>query len=190
MRRILSSAIVILAASSVTLGCDNPSSSAPAAASQSPSASAAEAAPLRVGDAAPDVSMKLHDGTTVALSSLKGKQVLVYFYPKDDTPGCRFEAQGIRDQWADIQQAGVTVYGVSLQDATSHQAFIDKEKLPFPLVVDTTGAVARAFHVPVKGEYAKRQTFLIGTDGKIKKVWLEVDPKGHAQEIVDAARAS
>lgn len=179
---------MFLAASSAFLGCDSKSSPELTASTQAP-APVDETTPLRVGDAAPNVSMKLHDGSTVALSSLKGKQVLVYFYPKDDTPGCKIEAQGIRDHWADIQAAGLAVYGVSLQDAASHQAFIEKEKLPFPLVVDTDGAVARAFRVPVKGEYAKRQTFLVGTDGKIKKVWLEVDPKGHAEEIVAAAKS-
>src|SRR5262249_34464331 len=144
---------------------------------------------LKAGDAAPDIAVKLQDGKEVKLSSLAGKMVLIYFYPKDDTPGCTIEAQGLRDGWADIQAAGLVVYGVSMQDADSHKAFIDKYKLPFPLVVDTDGAVAKAFHVPVKGAYASRQSFLIGKDGKIKQVWLDVDPKEHAASVIAAAKS-
>jgi peroxiredoxin Q/BCP len=145
--------------------------------------------PLAAGDAAPAITMTLQDGKTVELASLKGKQVLVYFYPKDDTPGCTVEAQGLRDAFTDLQAAGVQVYGVSTQDAASHAAFIDKHDLPFPLVVDSGGEVAKAFRVPVKGEYASRQSFLIGTDGKIKKVWLQVKPDAHAAEVLSAARS-
>lgn len=145
--------------------------------------------PLAAGDAAPAVTFTLQDGKTVELASLKGKQVLVYFYPKDDTPGCTVEAQGLRDAFTDLQAAGVQVFGVSTQDAKSHEAFIDKHDLPFPLVVDERGDVARAFRVPVKGEYAARQSFLIGADGKVKKVWLEVKPADHAGEVLAAARS-
>lgn len=145
--------------------------------------------PLAVGDPAPAVTLTLQDGKTVELASLRGKQVLVFFYPKDDTPGCTVEAQGLRDAHADLQAAGVQVYGVSTQDAASHEAFIDKHDLPFPLVVDDRGEVARAFRVPVKGEYAARQSFLVGPDGKIKKVWLEVKPQEHAAEVLSAARS-
>ncbi len=113
----------------------------------------------------------------------------MYFYPKDDTPGCTVEAQGLRDGWADVQAAGLHVFGVSLQDAASHQAFIEKHDLPFPLVVDTDGAVAKAFRVPVKGEYAARQSFLIGKDGRIERVWLDVDPQAHAAEVIGAAKS-
>lgn len=147
------------------------------------------ARPLAAGDAAPAVTFTLQDGKTVELASLKGKQVLVYFYPKDDTPGCTVEAQGLRDAFTDLQAAGVQVFGVSTQDAKSHEAFIDKHDLPFPLVVDERGEVARAFRVPVKGEYAARQSFLIGADGTVKKVWLEVKPADHAGEVLAAARS-
>ncbi|MDC0741956.1 peroxiredoxin [Polyangium mundeleinium] len=160
----------------------------PAAAGANPHA-ADESKPLEAGDAAPDITLKLNDGKEVKLSSLQGKQVLVYFYPKDDTPGCTIEAQGLRDGWADIQAAGLEVYGVSTQDAESHQAFIDKYKLPFPLVVDTDGAVTKAFRVPMRLSFAARQSFLIGKDGKIKHVWLEVDPKEHASTVIAAAKS-
>jgi peroxiredoxin Q/BCP len=146
---------------------------------------------LKEGDDAPALTLTLQDGKTLPLSSLKGKQVVVYFYPKDDTPGCTVEAQGIRDEWATFQKAGIEVFGVSLQDAASHTAFIDKHKLPFNLVVDADQSVTKAFGVPVRdGQFAARHTFLIGTDGKIKRVWREVTPKEHAKELLEAAGVS
>ncbi len=168
----------------VLLAACNP---APTTTASGSSAPAAESAALAVGDPAPDVSLKLQDGKEVQLSSLKGKAVLVYFYPKDDTPGCTVEAKGIRDEWAAFQKAGIEVYGVSSQDAGSHQAFIDKYDLPFPLVVDSDGAVAKAFKVPTRLGYASRQSFLIGKDGKLKAVWLDVNPSEHAAAVLAAA---
>ena len=156
-----------------------------------PAASEPALSMLQVGDPAPAVTLTLQDGKTVDLASLKGQQVAVYFYPKDDTPGCTVEAQGIRDQWEAFQKAGVKVYGVSMQDAASHSAFIEKHKLPFDLVVDADKKVTQGFGVPVRGgEYAARQTFLIGADGKIKQVWREVNPQEHAKQLLDAAGAS
>ncbi len=181
---------VALAALALAAGCNEPSS-APGGAAEKPSQAGASAQPaaLKPGDAAPDVTFTLHDGREVKLSSLQGKQVLVYFYPKDDTPGCTVQAQGLRDGWADLQAAGLEVYGVSTQDAQSHQAFIQKYELPFPLVVDEGGAVSSAFRVPLRNEFASRQSFLIDKDGRIKQVWLEVDPKEHAAAILSAARS-
>ncbi len=159
----------------------------PSALSDSAKPGAADGAePLAVGDPAPDVSMTLQDGKTLSLSSLKGEQVVVYFYPKDNTPGCTVEAQGFRDDYEAFRKAKVRVLGVSLQDAASHQAFIEQHELPFDLVVDTEGKVARAFGVPTSGEYASRQTFLIGADGKVKQRWLHVDPGKHSKELLDA----
>ncbi|WP_437732456.1 peroxiredoxin [Sorangium sp. So ce1335] len=181
-----------LAALALAAGCNEPAG-APGGAAEKPAqagvSGAAQAAPLKPGDAAPDVTLTLHDGRQVKLSSLQGKQVLVYFYPKDDTPGCTVQAKGLRDGWADLQAAGLEVYGVSTQDAQSHQSFIQKYDLPFPLVVDVDGAVSKAFHVPMRNDFASRQSFLIGKDGKIKQVWLEVDPKEHAAAILDAAKS-
>ncbi len=165
-----------------------PAAAAPAAA---PTEEAAPAKTLAVGDDAPAVTLTLQDGKTVPLSSLKGKQVAVYFYPKDDTAGCTAEAQGIRDEWQSFEKAGLQVFGVSLQDAASHTAFIEKNKLPFNLVVDNDQAVTKAFGVPIKtGGYAARHTFLIGADGKIKQVWRDVNPKAHAKELLEAAASS
>src|SRR5262245_33379370 len=126
----LALAVITLASAA----CNSEQKSAPgAAASSKPAAAENPAAtkvdPLKAGDPAPDITMKLHDGKDIKLSSLGGKLVLVYFYPKDDTPGCKLEAEGLRDGWADIQAAGLVVYGVSGQDAESHKAFIDKYKL-------------------------------------------------------------
>jgi thioredoxin-dependent peroxiredoxin len=173
-------------------------SSKPASSEAAPAPAAAAATPatastteLKVGDDAPTLTMTLQDGKAMPLSSLKGKQVVMYFYPKDDTPGCTVEAQGIRDEWASFQKAGIEVFGVSLQDAASHSAFIDKHKLPFNLVVDADQSVTKAFGVPVRdGQYAARHTFLIGADGKIKRIWREVQPKEHAKELLDAAGVS
>lgn len=185
--------ILSLLVTSSLVGCDKgATSAAPAAPSAAPSSSVAAAsslvAPLKEGDMAPDVEVPLQNGKTVKLSSLRGKTVAVYFYPKDETPGCTVEAQGIRDSWEALTGANITVIGVSMQDAASHQRFIEKEKLPFDLGVDTSGDLARAFRVPTKGEYASRQTFLIAPDGRIKKVWEKVTPAGHAQEILEAAK--
>jgi peroxiredoxin Q/BCP len=146
---------------------------------------------LKAGDPAPALTLALQDGKTVDLASLKGKQVVLYFYPKDDTPGCTVEAQGIRDQWQAFEKAGIQVFGVSRQDAASHTAFIEKHKLPFNLVVDGDGSVTKAFGVPVSGgEYAARHTFLIGADGNIKQVWRTVNPAEHARELLEAAGVS
>lgn len=132
--------------------------------------------------------MELQDGRSIQLSSFTGKWVAVYFYPKDNTPGCTTEARGLRDQWEELQKSGIEVIGVSTQDAASHKAFIEQEKLPFPLAVDTDGKIASAFGVPVRLGLAARQTFLIGKDGKIQKIWRDVTPKEHASEILAAVR--
>src|SRR5262249_10985312 len=139
-------------------GSAAPGSAAPGSAapgSAQPATAAADAKQLQAGDPAPDVTLTLQNGKTVNLASLKRQQIAVYFYPKDDTPGCTVEAQGIRDDWQAFEKAGVKVFGVSHQDAASHTAFIEKHKLPFDLAVDTDGAVTKAFGVPVNGgEYA------------------------------------
>lgn len=187
--------LLLTAATAIlSLGCDE-RSSPPGSAGAKPQAPAEDphegllAKPLKPGDAAPDVTLKLQDGKEVKLADLRGKQVLVYFYPKDNTPGCTAEAVGLRDGWSEIQAAGLEVFGVSTQGAESHKAFIDKLNLPFPLVVDTDGAVAKAFHVPLRNDFAARQSFLIGKDGKLKQVWREVDPRQHAATVIAASKS-
>lgn len=166
------------------------SSASASSATAAPATSAAKAAALKEGDAAPDVEMTLQDGRKVKLSSLKGQYVAVYFYPKDETPGCTVEAQNFRDRAEDLKKAGITVIGVSTQDASSHKAFIEKEKLPFDLAVDEDSSLAKAFGVPsLRPGLHARQTFLIGKDGTIKKVWRDVTPKDHADEVIAAAKS-
>lgn len=162
----------------------------PAASSSTLSDKAGEAKKLDVGDPAPDVEMPLQDGRHLKLSSLKGKMAVVYFYPKDETPGCTVEAQNFRDKAEDLKKADITVIGVSAQDAASHKAFIEKEKLPFDLAIDADQSIAKAFGVPMRGTVHSRWTFLIGKDGKVKKVWRDVTPKDHASDVLVAAHAA
>jgi thioredoxin-dependent peroxiredoxin len=180
--------LLVVAAALAGSACskDNAAESRPAPAADAPATTTGE---LKEGDRAPDVVLTLEDGSSVKLSSLRGTPVALYFYPKDDTKGCTIEAQGIRDAWADFQSSGVKVFGVSTQDAASHKDFIAKHKLPFQLVVDPDGNVAKAFGVPVRAGLASRQSFLIGKDGVIKKAWREVNPSGHAQELLSAAKS-
>ena len=190
-------ALLVLPFVLATLACNDkgktgdvaaPSAASAASSSSVTSTTVAEST-LKEGDVAPDVDLTLQDGRKVKLSSLRGQMVTVYFYPKDQTPGCTVEAENFRDRFDDLKKAGITVIGVSTQDATSHKAFIEKEKLPFDLAVDEDKAIAKAFGVPIRGNFHARQTFLIGKDGKIKKVWRDVSPKDHADEVLAAAKA-
>jgi thioredoxin-dependent peroxiredoxin len=144
---------------------------------------------LPVGTPAPEFTAVAHDGQKIDLAKLKGKNVALYFYPKDDTPGCTKEACDFRDSWSRLQKAGVVVLGVSTQDAVSHRAFAEKYKLPFALIPDDKGELAARYKVPVVGGNARRITYLIGKDGKIKHVWPKVTPVGHAAEILAAVEA-
>jgi thioredoxin-dependent peroxiredoxin len=141
-----------------------------------------------LGVPAPDVSLVLQNGRTLKLSDLRGKNVVLFFYPMDDTPGCRAEAQGFRDRFGHFQQANTTVLGVSLQGKESHQAFIDKERLPFDLVVDVDAKVSEAFGVPIHGQVAARQTFLVDEAGVVAHVWRSVSPAQHPEEVLALVR--
>lgn len=188
---------LIIAVGAIALvGCSKPDSStsttsASAAPSAAPVASAQTAttpsAVLNVGDPAPNVDLPLQDGKHVKVSDFKGKNVVVYFYPKDQTTGCTLEAQSFRDKFDDLTKANITVIGVSTQDEASHIAFINKEKLPFNLAVDSDDSIAKAFGVPVRNGLHARQTILIGKDGNVKKIWRDVSPKDHANEVLAAA---
>lgn len=139
---------------------------------------------LAVGSPAPDFTATAHDGQKVELSKLKGKWVVLYFYPKDDTSGCTKEACDFRDNWTTLQKKGVAVFGVSTQDNVSHKAFAQKYNLLFPLLPDDKGEIAAKYKVPLMGGLARRITYLIGKDGKIAHVWPTVNPVGHAGEIL------
>jgi peroxiredoxin Q/BCP len=154
------------------------------AAGAAPFAMAAEPELLAVGTPAPDFTVTAHTGEKVQLSKLKGRYVALYFYPKDDTPGCTKQACSIRDHWGKLGKAGVAVYGVSTQGNDSHKAFAEKYKLPFPLLPDEKGEIAAKFKVPVSNGYAQRVTYLIGKDGKVKHVWPKANPTSQAEDIL------
>ncbi len=152
------------------------------------SAGCRASSPLAPGAAAPTLSTTAHDGTTVDLGALGGKATLVYFYPRDGTPGCTKEACAFRDVWTKYESAGVLVVGVSSDSDESHRAFAEEHGLPFPLVADENGAWAEAFGVGSKLGITNRDSFLIGPDGTIAKVYPGVDPGVHAEEVLrDAA---
>ncbi len=149
--------------------------------------------PIQAGIEAPDFTLPDETGTPQTLSSYRGKPVVLYFYPKDDTPGCTKEACSIRDDYHLYRQAGAVVLGVSPDDARSHTKFIEKYSLPFTLLADEGHKVCNLYGVwgPKKymgKEYegVLRTTFLIDTDGKIAKVFENVKPEGHSTEILEA----
>jgi len=166
-------------------GCsrDKPGASSTAASS---TASAAASGPLSAGAPAPDVTFALHTGEKLSLSSLRGKPVVVYFYPKDDTPGCTIEAQEIRDLYEALKRTGAVIVGVSTDAQDSHRAFAEKHALPFLLASDESGDIAKAFGVPMKNGRMTRVSFVIGADGRIKRTFPQVTPKGHAAELLQA----
>jgi thioredoxin-dependent peroxiredoxin len=132
------------------------------------------------------------EGTTVDLADFKGKNVVLYFYPKDDTPGCTTQACGLRDIWTDLSEKAV-VFGVSTDPEKSHRKFIDKYSLPFALLSDTTHQLVESYGVWVeKSMYGKtymgteRSTFVIGPDGVLKAVFRKVKPADHAQQLLEA----
>lgn len=147
---------------------------------------ASPGAPLAAGAPAPDVTFALHTGEKLTLASLRGKPVVVYFYPKDDTPGCTVEAQEIRDLHEDLKKSSAVVIGVSTDALDSHRAFAEKHALPFLLASDEAGQVAKAFGVPLNDGRAARVSFVVGVDGRIKRSFPQVTPKGHAAELLAA----
>ncbi len=146
------------------------------------------AAVPKAGDTAPLFTGQDQDGKTVELNSFIGKKiVLLYFYPKDNTPGCTKEACGFRDRMGDLQKDNVEVIGVSFDSAESHQKFIAEHKLNFRLLADADGKIADAYGVRMEGKkMAKRVSFLIGLDGKIVHLTDSGDPDKHFSEMKDA----
>ncbi len=140
---------------------------------------------LAVGSTAPDFTAKDTKGDTISLSQFKGKTVVLYFYPKDDTPGCTKEAQGFRDAYSELQGKDMVVLGVSMDDEASHQQFTEKYGLPFQLVADADGTVTRAYDVE-GGGYSKRVTYIIDGEGKIVQVFDKVDTANHAKDILSS----
>ncbi|MCL4328310.1 MAG: thioredoxin-dependent thiol peroxidase [Candidatus Thermoplasmatota archaeon] len=140
---------------------------------------------LKVGDKAPDFEAKDQNGNTVKLSEYRGKPVVVYFYPKDDTPGCTTEACNFRDNISSYKDHGVQVLGVSVDSENSHKKFQDKYSLNFTLVSDKSKDIVEKYGV--KGEFgsAKRVTYLVKPDGTIGYVYGKVTPKDHAVDVME-----
>jgi peroxiredoxin Q/BCP len=153
-----------------------------AASGQAAAPSTAPADPL-VGQTAPDFTATAQDGTSVHIAALTGKPVVVYFYPKDETPGCTKEACSFRDAWTQLGKTGAVLVGVSADTLESHKAFVAHYKLPFLLVSDPDNAIGKKYGVPFES-YHQRQTIVIGADGKVRKVYRKVDVGVHAQEIL------
>lgn len=148
---------------------------------------------LAVGAKAPEFTATNQDGQPVSLSDFKGKKVVLYFYPKDHTPGCTKEACAFRDQFARFQQRNVEILGVSVDDAQSHRSFAEKHRLPFTLLADTDQRIVQAYGVwGEKSLYGKkymgthRVTYLIDEAGTIAAVFPKVRPEKHAEEILAA----
>ncbi|GAB4131757.1 MAG: peroxiredoxin [Cyanobacteria bacterium J069] len=138
---------------------------------------------LSVGDHAPGFTVKDTNGNTVSLASYAGKTVVLYFYPKDDTPGCTKEACSFRDSYSAYQGKDIVVFGVSRDDEASHQAFTEKFNLPFPLLADVDGILTKSYDVD-GGGYSKRVTYVIDGEGKIAKVYDSVKTETHATDIL------
>jgi peroxiredoxin Q/BCP len=143
---------------------------------------------LSVGDQAPDMEARCRDGSTLTLSSLRGRHVLVYFYPKDDTPGCTAQACGLNDNLSTLTQSGADVIGVSTDSWESHARFVEKYGLEFALAADRDNRIRRAYGVgrmmgilPV----VQRVSFLVGPDGRIVHVWPHVNAARHAAEVLE-----
>lgn len=138
---------------------------------------------LAVGTIAPSFTTTDDEGKNVSLSDFAGKVVVLYFYPKDDTPGCTKQAQSFRDNYSQYQDKDMVVLGVSRDDGTSHQKFKEKYGLPFQLLVDTDGAITKAYDVD-GGGYAKRVTYIIDAEGKISYVDANVNTATHAEDLL------
>ncbi len=147
--------------------------------------------PPAAGEPAPDFTLPDADGRLHRLADYRGRWVVLYFYPKADTPGCTREACALRDDWAEFERRGIAVLGVSVDGAAAQKAFAEKYALPFPLLSDRGGNIAQAygsiwdFGVT---RFAKRHSFLIDPEGRIAQAYLEVRPERHARELLDDIR--
>ncbi|MEL6262669.1 MAG: thioredoxin-dependent thiol peroxidase [Cyanobacteria bacterium J06626_6] len=146
---------------------------------------------LATGDAAPDFSLPDADGNVVSLSSLKGQRAVLFFYPRDNTPGCTQEACAFRDAYSELQAQDVAVFGISTDSAKSHAKFAAKHNLPFPLLVDEEGEVGTRYECyGLKKMYGKeymgitRSSFIIGPEGTLEKIYRKVKPEPHVAEVV------
>ena len=148
---------------------------------------------LKAGDLAPDFSVATSGGGNVSLADFKGKNVILYFYPRDDTPGCTKEACAFRDGFAAFKKKGAIILGVSPDSVKKHDKFVEKFNLPFTLLADEDKKIVNAYGVWGEKSFMGRKymgvyrvTFLIGGDGRIKKIWPSVKPDEHADEVLAA----
>lgn len=148
---------------------------------------------LEEGDVAPKFSAATNGSGKISLADFKGRHVILYFYPKDDTPGCTKEACAFRDFFADFKKKGAVILGVSTDPAKAHDKFVEKFKLPFTLLADEDKKIVQAYGVWGEKSFMGRKylgthrvTFLIGPDGRIKKIWPAVKPEEHAAEVLAA----
>ena len=148
---------------------------------------------LKPGDKAPHFSATTQDGSRVSLADFKGKDVILYFYPRDDTPGCTKEACAFRDEFGAFKKRGAVVLGVSVDSVKSHGKFAEKFKLPFSLLADEDKSIVQAYGVWGEKRFMGRKymgthrvTFLIGPEGQIKQIWPEVKPQEHVEEVLAA----
>ena len=148
---------------------------------------------LKEGEAAPDFTALTNGDEEISLSQFRGQTVVLYFYPKDNTPGCNKEACGFRDVHTEIVAKNAIVFGVSADSVTKHEKFIEKFELPFKLIADENKVICNAYGVWGEKKFMgrtylgiNRQTFLIDGDGVIRKIWLKVKVAEHAKEVLDA----
>ncbi|MCL6439145.1 MAG: peroxiredoxin [Rubrobacteraceae bacterium] len=141
---------------------------------------------LQEGEQFPELSFLTEDEKRISTEDLKGKTTVLYFYPKDATPGCTKEACAFRDRMQDYERAGVRVYGVSLDPPESHRRFREKNGLNFPLLTDEDGKAARSLGILSERGTAKRVTFVLDPEGRVSKVYPEVSPETHADEILQS----
>jgi thioredoxin-dependent peroxiredoxin len=147
---------------------------------------------LKEGDQAPAISAKDQDGKPVTLEEYRGRKVVLYFYPKDDTPGCTKEACAFRDNLPNFKTLGVEVLGISVDNESKHKKFAEKYQLPFRLVADPDKSIVEAYGVWGQKKFMGREymgtsrvTYLINEEGAIEKVWPKVNPAGHAEELLN-----
>ena len=148
---------------------------------------------LKEGGIAPEFSAATNGGGKISLADFKGRNVILYFYPKDDTPGCTKEACAFRDHFAEFKKRGAVVLGISTDPVKSHEKFVEKFKLPFALLADDDKKIVTAYGVWGEKSFMGRKymgthrvTFLIGPDGRIRKIWPRVKPEEHAAEVLAA----
>jgi thioredoxin-dependent peroxiredoxin len=151
---------------------------------------------LKEKDRAPNFEVQTQEGATVSLDTFHGQLVVLYFYPRDDTPGCTKESCGLRDIWKELKKLGVIVLGASPDSVKSHKKFAEKYKLPFLLLSDPDKELVKKYGVwgekkfmGMKFQGVHRTTFLIGKDGKILKIWKKVKPADHPKEVLEAVKS-